>query len=84
MTFVFFDGLNDDFENVISQILYSWKSRSIEEVYFQVEADKQHKWVMISRDGDVGEDKKLNKRSIFVSRGYTLNPRQDQRKVGIL
>ncbi|KAF3784895.1 hypothetical protein EJ110_NYTH27565 [Nymphaea thermarum] len=51
--FLFLSGLNDDFENIRSQILNSDESFSIEDVYARVEAEEQRKLVSSDRKGEV-------------------------------
>ncbi|KAF3783378.1 hypothetical protein EJ110_NYTH32086 [Nymphaea thermarum] len=58
--FLFLSGLNDDFENIRSQILNSDESFSIEDVYARVEAEEQRKLVSSDRKGE--------EQSAFVSR----------------
>lgn len=43
ITFAFLKALNDDFENIRSQILNFGSILSIDEVYAQCEADEQHR-----------------------------------------
>ncbi|KAF3789192.1 hypothetical protein EJ110_NYTH09843 [Nymphaea thermarum] len=50
--FLFLSGLNDDYENIRSQILNSDESFSIEDVYARVEAEEQRKLVSGDRKGE--------------------------------
>ncbi|KAF3778323.1 hypothetical protein EJ110_NYTH42474 [Nymphaea thermarum] len=50
--FVFLSGLNDDFENIRSQILNSDESFSIEDVYSRVEAEEQRRMLSSGRKGE--------------------------------
>ncbi|KAF3771707.1 hypothetical protein EJ110_NYTH58620 [Nymphaea thermarum] len=50
--FLFLAGLNDEFENIRSQILNSEESFSIEDVYSRVEAEEQRRLVINGRKGD--------------------------------
>ncbi|KAF3778190.1 hypothetical protein EJ110_NYTH43957 [Nymphaea thermarum] len=63
--FLFLAGLNDEFENIRSQILNSEESFSIEDVYSRVEAEEQRRLVINGRKGD---QMSHNERSTFVSR----------------
>ncbi|KAF3795156.1 hypothetical protein EJ110_NYTH05781 [Nymphaea thermarum] len=63
--FLFLVGLNDDFENIRSQILNSEESFSIEDVYSHVKAEEQRRLVISGRKGD---HMSYNERSALVSR----------------
>ncbi|KAF3778931.1 hypothetical protein EJ110_NYTH42547 [Nymphaea thermarum] len=63
--FLFLVGLNDEFENIRSQILNSEESFSIEDVYSRVKAEEQRRLVINGRKGD---HMSHNERSAFVSR----------------
>nr|VVW53386.1 unnamed protein product [Nymphaea colorata] len=49
--FLFLVGLNDEFENIRSQILNSEESFSIEDVYSHVEAEEQRRLVPLGEEG---------------------------------
>lgn len=41
--------VNNDYENIISQIRNSGKLNSIEEIYLKIEAEEQRRYVMIDK-----------------------------------
>ncbi|KAF3788026.1 hypothetical protein EJ110_NYTH21831 [Nymphaea thermarum] len=69
--FLFLSGLNDDFENIRSQILNSDESFSIEDVYARVEAEEQRKLVSSDRKGE--------EQSAFVSRASVGSSRSSRK-----
>ncbi|KAF3773578.1 hypothetical protein EJ110_NYTH55027 [Nymphaea thermarum] len=69
--FLFLSGLNDDFENIRSQILNSDESFSIEDVYARVEAEEQRKLVTSDRKGE--------EQSAFVSRASAGSSRSSHK-----
>ncbi|KAF3772991.1 hypothetical protein EJ110_NYTH56414 [Nymphaea thermarum] len=70
--FLFLSGLNDDYENIRSQILNSDESFSIEDVYARVEAEEQRKLVSNDRRGE--------EQSAFLSRASDLHPEKKNSK----
>ncbi|KAF3773725.1 hypothetical protein EJ110_NYTH54721 [Nymphaea thermarum] len=74
--FLLLVGLNDEFENIRSEILNSDESFRIEDVYSRVEAEEQRRLVISERKGDPMSH---NERSAFVSRasvGTTCSSRK--------
>ncbi|KAF3776687.1 hypothetical protein EJ110_NYTH47623 [Nymphaea thermarum] len=69
--FLFLSGLNDDYENIRSQILNSDESFSIEDVYARVEAKEQRKLVSSDRKGE--------EQSAFVSRASVGSSRSSRK-----
>ncbi|KAF3780476.1 hypothetical protein EJ110_NYTH39161 [Nymphaea thermarum] len=57
--FLFLAGLNDEFENVRSQILNSEEAFSIEDVYSRVEAEEQRHLIDVGQ-AEVSDDVKVN------------------------
>ncbi|KAF3771979.1 hypothetical protein EJ110_NYTH59053 [Nymphaea thermarum] len=74
--FLFLAGLNDEFENIRSQILNSEESFSIEDVYSRVEAEEQRRLVINGRKGD---HMSHNERSAFVSRASMETARSSRK-----
>ncbi|XP_049933836.1 uncharacterized protein LOC126410066 [Nymphaea colorata] len=69
--FLFLSGLNDDFENIRSQILNSDESFSIEDVYSRVEAEEQRRLLSSGRKGE--------EQSAYVSRAPVGTPRSSRK-----
>ncbi|KAF3773186.1 hypothetical protein EJ110_NYTH55910, partial [Nymphaea thermarum] len=67
--FLFLSGLNDDYENIRSQILNSDESFSIEDVYARVEAEEQRKLVSNDRRGEE-QSAFLSRASVGSSRSF--------------
>ncbi|KAF3776275.1 hypothetical protein EJ110_NYTH48023 [Nymphaea thermarum] len=72
MIFLFLAGLNDEFENIRSQILNSEESFSIEDVYSRVEAEEQRRLVTT---GGKRDHISYTERSALVSRGLGSAPK---------
>ncbi|KAF3772704.1 hypothetical protein EJ110_NYTH57215 [Nymphaea thermarum] len=71
MVFLFLSSLNDDYENIRSQILNSDESFSIEDVYARVEAEEQRKLISSDRKGE--------EQSAFVSRASVGSSRSSRK-----
>ncbi|KAF3783368.1 hypothetical protein EJ110_NYTH32050 [Nymphaea thermarum] len=69
--FLFLSGLNDDYENIRSQILNSDESFSIEDVYARVEVEEQRKLVSNDRRGE--------EQSTFLSRASVGSSRSSRK-----
>ncbi|KAF3794130.1 hypothetical protein EJ110_NYTH08174 [Nymphaea thermarum] len=69
--FLFLSGLNDDFENIRSQILNSDESFSIEDVYSRVEAEEERRMLSSGRKGE--------EQSAYVSRAPVGTPRSSRK-----
>lgn len=63
------DSLNEESENIYSQILNIGNLAHIENFYAPIEGKEQHKMVMLAREGDMNHEVK-NDGPTLVSHGY--------------